>query len=90
MELYHRLYLVCLWGMGVCAAVSAVLFVRLDIRSVLRVLAGAPAKERIKKKGVREHEFFIPLARICFNYLAAGGYVCDRGATDLAGNREGL
>ena len=41
MELYHRLYLVCLWGMGVCAAVSAVLFVRLDIRSVLREIGRA-------------------------------------------------
>ena len=82
MELYHRLYLVCLWGMGVCAAASAVLFVRLDIRSVLRVLAGAPAKERIKKKEMA--------VRRCRNRTAEeqGTVVLNRGESGFHVERE--
>ena len=55
MELLHGLYLACLGGMGTGIVVSVILFFWLDIRTVWRVLAGAPVrvKERAKAKAPR-------------------------------------
>lgn len=79
MELFHSLYLACLGGMGVCAAASVFLFVRLDIRTVWRVLAGAPGAGE-KKKTSRRRESGAGAGR--------GTVVLDPGGRCSVGNRE--
>jgi hypothetical protein len=55
MELFHRLYLDCLAGMGACFLLSGGLFIRMDIRSAIGILGGYRMKKR--KHGMKNAEF---------------------------------
>ena len=49
MEVYHRIGLLCLAGMLVSLVLSAVLYVRLEIRDVLGYLTGSRAAREIQR-----------------------------------------
>lgn len=49
-ELYHNLYLFCLTGMLVFLAVSAVLFICLDIRTAVKSYTGMGRRRKMTKK----------------------------------------
>lgn len=47
-QVYHRLYLSFIFAALFCFGVSGILFVRLDIRSVIRFFTGRQKKSRMK------------------------------------------
>ncbi len=50
MERYHEMYRFCLAGMGAGWLLSLVLFIRLDIRTAVRVLRGKGEKQTGQKQ----------------------------------------
>lgn len=56
MDFFHTMRLFCLVGTGLSAAVSAVLFVRLEIRAVIGYLSGNRAVREIRKMEAKTEE----------------------------------
>ena len=61
MELYHRLYLICLAGMGAGLILCGILFVKLEIRTAWRVLSGRRDPKARREKPEKKRTF--PLYR---------------------------
>lgn len=55
-RLFHSLYLGCLSGTVIFACISAVMYLYLDIRTAVRVLADAKKTGRPKRRKNRPHE----------------------------------
>ena len=53
MELFHRLYLVCLAGMGASLLLTVFLYVKLDVGTAWRVLCGRMYGRREPRKHLR-------------------------------------